>query len=109
MTVLTDNMKKAAQNGFINATDMADYLVNKGLPFRDAYKISGKAVAYCIQNGKVLETLTVDEYKSFSDLIDEGIFEAVDLDNCVRKRTSFGGPTAQSVIMQIDEIKKILG
>ena len=109
MTVLTDNMKKAAQNGFINATDMADYLVNKGLPFRDAYKISGKAVAYCIQNGKVLETLTVDEYKNFSDLIDEGIFEAVDLDNCVRKRTSFGGPTAQSVIMQIDEIKKILG
>lgn len=106
MTALTDNMKKAAQKGFINATDMADYLVSKGLPFRDAYKISGKAVAYCIENNLVLENLPIEKYKEFSPLIDEGIYEAVDLENCVNKRTSFGGPTADSVMMQINAVKE---
>lgn len=109
MTALTENMKKAAQKGFINATDMADYLVNKGIPFRDAYKISGKAVAYCIENDLVLESLPIEVYKDFSPLIDKGIYEAVDLENCVNKRTSFGGPTSDSVMMQIRAVKEIVG
>ncbi|MBR6692497.1 MAG: argininosuccinate lyase [Clostridia bacterium] len=104
MKALPNNMKKAAQKGFINATDLADYLVLKGLPFRSAYKISGQIVAYCIENDKVLETLTIDEYKSFSDLIDLDVFDAVDLDTCVNKRTSFGGTCTESVLKQVDYV-----
>ncbi len=108
LTALTENMKKAAQKGFINATDMADYLVGKGLPFRDAYKISGRAVAYCIENGLVLENLPIEKYREFSQIIDNDIYDAVSLENCLGKRTSFGGPTAQSVLMQIESVKKEL-
>ena len=101
MTAIPENMKKAAQGGFINATDMADYLVNKGMPFRDAYKISGRIVAECIKTGKVLETLPLDTYKSFSDKFDEGIYDAVDLENCVNRRISAGGTSVTSVEAQI--------
>ncbi len=106
MKAKTDNMKKAAQKGFINATDLADYLVIKGLPFRSAYKISGQIVSYCIQNDKTLETLTLDEYRQFSALIDNGIYEAVDLYNCVSKRQSYGGTSVASVEKQIKYIKE---
>ncbi len=101
-----ENMKKAAQKGFINATDLADYLVKKGLPFRTAYKISGTAVAFCIQNGKVLENLTLDEFKSFSDLIEEDVYADIDLVNCVEKRISEGGTSLGSVDSQIAYVKE---
>lgn len=108
MTVRTDNMKKAAQTGFINATDLADYLVKKGLPFRSAYKISGQIVAKCIAEGKVLETLTLDEYKAFSDLFDEDLYPEIDLNICVEKRISEGGTSVQSVGAQIEYVKACL-
>ncbi|MCQ2770923.1 MAG: argininosuccinate lyase [Clostridia bacterium] len=101
MTVFPNNMLKAAQTGFINATDLADYLVRKGLPFRSAYKISGQVVSYCIQNAKVLETLSIDEYKTFSDVIDNDVYDGVDLKNCVERRTSEGGTSVSSVEKQI--------
>ncbi len=96
-----ENMKKAAQNGFINATDLADYLVKKGLPFRTAYKISGQAVAYCIQNKTVLENLSIEEFKNFSDLIEGDVYEDIDLVTCVEKRISEGGTSFASVDRQI--------
>ena len=86
MNVLTDNMRKAAAGGFINATDCADYLVSKGLAFRDAYKATGVLVALCIKNGETLETLSLDEYKKVCDLFDDGVYEAIKLENCVARR-----------------------
>ena len=108
MTAYTENMEKAAQKGFINATDLADYLTLKGIPFRSSYKISGQIVSYCIKNDKVLETLTLDEYKSFSEIFEEDIYEAVNLKNCVDKRNSLGGTSVKNVEMQISEVKKLL-
>lgn len=108
MKALPENMKKAAQGGFINATDMADYLVGKGLPFRDAYKISGKIVAKCIETGNVLETLPLETYKEFSDKFDKDIYDAVDLDNCVNRRISVGGTSVTSVQKQIAFVKSKL-
>ena len=108
MTAKTDNMRKAAEKGFINATDLADYLVKKGLPFRSAYKISGQTVAYCIENEKVLETLSLNEYKQFCDLIDEDVFEAVNLDVCVSLRKSEGATGVESVESQIGFVRKTL-
>jgi len=105
MTVRADNMKKAAQTGFINATDLADYLVKKGLPFRSAYKISGEIVAKCIAEGKVLETLTLDEYKAFSDLFCDDVYADIDLTACVEKRISEGGTSVSSVSKQIEYVK----
>ena len=106
MTVCTDNMKKAAQNGFINATDLADYLVRKGLPFRSAYKLSGELVARCIAGGQVLETLPLEAYQRVSPLIGEDVYQAVDLDNCVKKRISEGGPALASVEAQLDFVAR---
>ena len=101
MSVLADNMKLAAQKGFINATDLADYLVKKGMPFRTAYKIAGQLVAKCIAEGKVLESLTLEEYRTCCDLIDEDIFDEIDLSACVAKRNSEGGTSPASVDAQI--------
>ena len=106
MTSRPDNMKKAARGGFINATDLADYLVKKGLPFRSAYKISGQIVAKCIAEGKVLETLTMDEYKEFSDLFEDDLYQEIDLLTCVEKRISEGGTSVASVEAQIAYIKE---
>ena len=104
---IPDNMRNAAAGGFINATDCADYLVGeKGMPFRTAYKITGEIVAYCIKNRKTLETMTLDEYKSFSENFDEGIYHAVDLKTCLDKRTSYGGTSVESVRTQIENAKK---
>ena len=101
MTAKTDNMLKAAQKGFINATDLADYLVKKGLPFRSAYKISGEIVAKCISENKILETLTLEEYKGFSELFDSDVYDDIDLKTCVEKRISKGGTSISSVENQI--------
>ena len=106
MTARPDNMKKAAQGGFINATDLADYLVKKGLPFRSAYKISGQIVAKCIAEGKVLETLTLPEYKEFSDLFEDDLYQEIDLLTCVEKRISEGGTSVASVEAQIAWVKE---
>ena len=109
MTALTDNMKRAAQKGFINATDLADYLVKKGMPFRSAYKISGSLVAQCIRENTVLEELPLDAYKAYSDLFDHDLYEAIDLVTCVETRISEGGPAAASVEKQIAYVKEVLG
>lgn len=86
MKMIPENMRKAAAGGFINATDCADFLVSKGLPFRDAYKATGELVALCIKNGTTLEELPIDEYKSICPLFDEGVYDAINLENCVTRR-----------------------
>ena len=106
LTPLPQNMEKAAQNGFINATDLADYLVQKGLPFRTAYKISGQIVSFCIQNGQVLQTLPLKDYQTFCELIDEEVYTAVDLANCLNNRKSYGGTSVQSVEEQIKIVQE---
>ena len=108
MKVKTENMKKAAQRGFINATDLADYLTKKGMPFRSAYKISGSIVAYCIEHGEVLETLPLEKYKEYSDLFEEDLYEDIDLFNCVNKRNSVGGTSVQSIEQQIKYVREKL-
>ncbi|MBR3594128.1 MAG: argininosuccinate lyase [Clostridia bacterium] len=108
MKVLGDNMKAAAQKGFINATDMADYLVKKGMPFRSAYKISGELVAECIDRGCVLETLPLEAYTAKSELFDADIYETIDLEVCVNKRISEGGTCVSSVEKQIEFVRNSL-
>ena len=108
MKVKTENMKKAAQRGFINATDLADYLTKKGMPFRSAYKISGSIVAYCIENGEVLETLPLEKYKEYSDLFEEDLYKDIDLFTCVNKRDSAGGTSVQSIEKQIKFVRESL-
>lgn len=103
-----ENMMMAAQKGFINATDLADYLVRKGLPFRSAYKISGRIVAKCIETGKVLETMPLEEYKEFSELFEEDLYQEIDLKTCVDKRISEGGTSLSSVEKQIQDAKERL-
>ena len=101
-----ENMKKAAQGGFINATDLADYLVKKGMPFRSAYKISGQLVAKCIQEGTVLEDLPLEAYKAFSDLFESDLYNDIDLLTCVEKRISLGGTSVASVEQQMKYVKE---
>lgn len=101
MTVLKENMRNAAAKGFINATDCADYLVGKGLPFRDAYKATGELVALCIDKNLTLETLPIEEYKAVCDLFDEEVYTAINLEKCVADRLVVGGPSVQSVEKQI--------
>ena len=96
-----ENMYRAAGKGFINATDLADYLVGKGIPFRTAYKTVGEIVAYGIKTDKTLEEVSLEEYKKFSDLFDEDLYDAISLASCVRRRTSEGGTGAASVERQI--------
>ena len=106
MTAKPEAMKKAAQRGFINATDLADYLVRKGLPFRSAYKISGAIVGDCVKSGAVLEELPLETYQQYSDLFDPDVYEAIGLTACVEKRTSAGGPA--KVQEQIDYVTACL-
>lgn len=107
MTVLKDNMRAAAAKGFINATDCADYLVGKGLPFRDAYKATGELVALCIDKGLTLETLSLEEYRKVCDLFDDEVYTAISLEKCVADRKVAGGPSSESVDTQIAYAKKI--
>ena len=106
MKVHTDNMLQAAQKGFINATDLADWMVKKGMPFREAYQISGKLVAHCMETGQVLETLPIQTYQQYSDLFDESLYQAVDLRTCMEKRISEGGTSAASVQKQVDFVRR---
>ncbi len=108
MRVREDKMKKAAQTGFINATDLADYLVKKGLPFRSAYKISGQIVAECIASGEILENLSLEKYKEYSELFDEDLYSEIDLAVCVEKRISEGGTSVTSVEKQIEYVREVL-
>lgn len=109
MRVLKDNMRAAAAKGFINATDCADYLVKKGMPFRDAYKISGTLVAECISRGLTLETLPLEEYQKMTPLFTEDVYDAISLETCVRGRVSQGGPSPKAVAEQLRLVKTKLG
>lgn len=108
MKTIPENMKKAAQGGFINATDLADYLVKKGMPFRSAYKISGQLVAKCIQEGCVLEDLSLKTYQEFSELFEEDLYKEINLLNCVQKRISKGGTCIASVEHQLQYVQEKL-
>ena len=108
MKVLPENMRKAAAGGFINATDCADYLVKKGLPFRDAYKATGTLVARCIELGETLETLPMEEYQTVCEAFDEGVYDAISLENCVNGRSVLGGPARESVLAQVKRVRGLL-
>ena len=108
MRVRKDKMRAAAAKGFINATDCADYLVKHGMPFRDAYKITGKLVALCIEQDCTLETLPLADYKQFSDLFDNDIYDAISLQTCVKGRKVYGGPAPEMVQQQIASVRAAL-
>ena len=108
MTVLPENMRKAAGWGFINATDCADYLTKKGMPFRDAYTAAGQLVASCAAQGKTLEELALEELQAVSPLFGEDVYEALKLENCMALRRSFGGPAEGETARQIQEIEAFL-
>ena len=108
MSVFKDNMRNAAAKGFINATDCADYLVSKGLAFRDAYKATGEIVALCIEKGLTLETLPLEDYQSICSAFDDEVYSAINLENCVKNRLVSGSPSVKSVESQLEEIKKTL-
>ena len=108
MTVHEDNMLSAAQKGFINATDLADYLVKKGLPFRSAYKLAGQIVAKCMADSQVLETLPLESYQAFSPLFEADLYSCIDLRACVEKRVSQGGTSLRSVEMQLSWVEEQL-
>lgn len=109
MRVLTENMRAAAAKGFINATDCADYLVKKGMPFRDAYKATGTLVHVCIEKGVTLETLPIEEYKAVCDTFDTDVYDAISLETCVMQRKSEGGPAPDAVKVQLAHLKEKLG
>ena len=108
MTVLPDNMRAAARKGFINATDCADYLTKKGLPFRDAYRAVGELVAICIETGHVLDDLPLDQYQAVCPLFEADVYQAIDLKTCVGERKSLGGPAPDEVRRQIQKIRAFL-
>ena len=108
MSVRADNMYRAAQNGFINATDLADYLVKKGMPFRSAYKIVGQIVARCIDEKCVLDELSLEKYKEHSELFENDLYEDISLETCVEKRISAGGTSEGSVEAQIAYVRNKL-
>jgi argininosuccinate lyase len=108
MKTIPENMKKAAAGGFINATDLADYLVKKGIPFRTAYKHVGEIVAYCIKEGLVLETMPIEKYKEFSPCFEDDLYDEISLVSCVEKRISAGGTGKGSVLKQIEFITEFL-
>ncbi len=108
MTVLKDNMSKAGEKGFINATDCADYLAKKGMPFREAYKISGQLVAISIAKGKTLNELSLNDYKDMSELFEDDIYEAIDLTTCLNKRVSEGAPGKVAVEKQLKIVAEFL-
>ncbi|MCC8076193.1 MAG: argininosuccinate lyase [Clostridiales bacterium] len=105
LTVRPKNMSKAAAGGFINATDCADYLTKRGMPFREAYMIVGRLVNMCIKSGETLETLTLRDFRAISELFDSDIYEALELKRCVHERKVLGGPSAEDVTRQINAIK----
>ena len=101
-------MRKAASGGFINATDCADYLTKKGMPFREAYMVVGKLVALCISEGKTLESLPLERYRAVSQVFEEDVYQALDLRTCVNGRKVYGGPAKEAVEAQIASIEQFL-
>ena len=108
MTVLPENMRKAAGRGFINATDCADYLTKKGMPFRDAYTVTGRLVAACGEKGKTLEELSLEELQAVSPLFEADVYEALKLENCMALRASFGGPAVSETTRQIEAVEAFI-
>ena len=108
MKVKEENMRRAVEEDFSNATDLADYLVKKNLPFRQAHEVAGKIVHHCIERGIYLKDLTLDEYKTFSDKFDEDIFDAIKPETCVNARDSYGGTSTEQVEMQIFYAKELI-
>jgi argininosuccinate lyase len=106
--VNADAMMNASRKGFMNATDLADYYVRRGLPFREAYKICGKIVAYCAGLGIPLEELSLDEYRTFCSLTDEDVYDAIDLFNCMNRRSSIGGTSVKATEEQISYVRSKL-
>ena len=109
MKVLPENMRKAAAAGFINATDCADYLVGKGLPFRDAYKATGTLVARCIEEGLTLETLPLSSYKEICPLFEEDVYDFISLERCAASRRVYGGPAPENVLSQVKRVRGLVG
>ena len=108
MKVFKDNMLQSCKKGFINATDLADYLTKKGLPFREAYKLVGSIVSNCVTQQKTLENITIEEYKKMNDLFDNDLYDEIELFNCVNKRNSEGGTSKEQVIKQIEKIAEFI-
>ena len=108
MSAIKENMYSACKRGFINATDLADYLAKRGMPFRSAYKTVGTIVGKCVKEGKALDELTLDEYKEFSDVFDSDLYSEISLENCVAKRVSRGGTGYDSVNEQIVYVEQFL-
>ncbi len=107
MAVKKENMLAAAKGGFINATDLADWLAKRGVPFRTAYKLTGEIVAWCIENGKDLESMTLEEYRGFSKIFDESLYEDISVAACVGKRVSQGGASPVNIAAQIEYLKRV--
>ena len=108
MKICKENMIHACLHGFINATDLADYLTKKGLPFRDAYHIVGQIVGYGIENKKSLNEISLEEYKKFHVSFEEDVYQSIDIETCVNNRNVFGGPSAENVSIQIQNIKEFI-
>ena len=109
MKVRKDVMAEAASKGFINATDLADYLTKKGIPFRTAYKLVGGLVGKCISEGKTLEQLTLEEFKAEDARFDADVYEAISMEECVKRRISYGSTGPDSVKTQLEVIERFLG
>ena len=108
MTLNKENMKRSAMLGFTNATDAADYLVRKGVPFRDAHGIIGRLVVYSIEKNKALDDLSIEEFKEFSDKFDEDIYDAISLETCVNRRNTIGAPGPEAMQKVVEANRKFL-
>ncbi|WP_129599183.1 argininosuccinate lyase [Anaerophilus nitritogenes] len=108
MKIKKDVMKKNTKEGFMNATDVADYLVKKGLAFRSAHEIVGKMVLYCVEKDKIIEDLTIEEFEKFSTVFSEDIFEVIKIQNCIESKKSYGSPTRKNVERMIEEGKNFI-
>ena len=108
MTVNEDKMRESSKKGFLNATDLADYLVGKNMAFRDAYKIVGEIVLECQKQDKTLEDLDLKSYKKYSEVFENDLYEFIDLDNCLNKRKVYGGPAPECVEIQIKNLEEII-
>ena len=107
-TFFPERMRAAAAAGFLNATDCADYLVSKGVHFRDAYAVSGQLVRLCVERGETLDTLPLEEYQKVHPAFGEDVYPFIDLSNCVSKRKVYGGPAPEAVQAQIENARKAL-
>jgi argininosuccinate lyase len=108
MTVRKESMYKAASSGFTNATDAADYLVKKGMAFRDAHEVIGKLVLYCVENSTSLEELSLKDYQDIDPIFEKDIYEAISLQTCVNERQVKGGPSSKAIATHLEAAKAFL-